>query len=61
MISTERKTNFDLFMVNLLQHWNKIEKSWPVLFNFESVSILAIGRQSNSLKVEKLRNISSIE
>ena len=25
MISTERKTNFDLFMVNLWQHWNKIE------------------------------------
>ena len=60
MISTERKTNFDLFMVNLWQHWNKIEKSWPVLFNFESVSILAIGSQSHSLKAEKLRDIGRV-
>ena len=60
MISTERKTYFDLFMVNFWQHWNKIETSSPILFNFESVSVLAIGSQIHSLKVEKLRDISRV-
>ena len=60
MISIERKTYYDLFMINFWQNRSKIEKSWSVLFNFESVSVLAIGSQSHSLKVEKLRNISRV-
>ena len=60
MISIEEKTYYDLFMVNFWQNMSRIEKSWSVLLNFESVSVLAIGSQSHSLKVEKLRNISTV-